>query len=131
MHQITEVCLCFFFYTLPLATTVHHAVPDISALARCAVSKKYLNQNHIPFFSLAKCFETALYQEEKSHLLTRDSTYYGSRGYPLIWGLFGGWGATALQWAMASSFVRFLDSDSSQSVGLLWTSDQLVAENSA
>ena len=35
--------------------------------------------------------------------------------------------------AMASSFLRFLDhtQDASQSVGLLWTSDQLVAETSA
>ena len=37
------------------------------------------------------------------------------------------------QWAMASSFTRLLDhtqSDTSQSVGLLWTSDQPVAETS-
>ena len=35
--------------------------------------------------------------------------------------------------AMTSSFTRFLDhthSDASQSIGLLWTSDQLVPENS-
>ena len=35
--------------------------------------------------------------------------------------------------AMASSFLRFLDhthNDAPQSVGLLWTSDQLVAETS-
>jgi hypothetical protein len=36
------------------------------------------------------------------------------------------------QWAMASSFTRFLrlHSDTPHSVGLLWTSDQLVAETS-
>ena len=41
-------------------------------------------------------------------------------------------GATAPQWARASSFTRFLDqhNDAPQSVGLLWTSDQLVAEAS-
>jgi len=33
------------------------------------------------------------------------------------------------QWARASSFTRFLD-HAPQSVGLLWTSDQLVAETS-
>jgi hypothetical protein len=39
-------------------------------------------------------------------------------------------GATAPQWAMASSFARFLDHtlDTPQSVGILWTSDRLVAE---
>jgi len=37
---------------------------------------------------------------------------------------------TAPQWARASSFTRFLitHNDAPQSVGLLWTSDQLVAE---
>ena len=40
-------------------------------------------------------------------------------------------GATAPQWAMASSFTRFVNhKDAPQSVGLLWTSDQLVAETS-
>ena len=36
------------------------------------------------------------------------------------------------QWAMTSSFTRFLDhtQDAPQFVGLLWTSDQLVAETS-
>jgi len=36
------------------------------------------------------------------------------------------------QWARASSFAWFLDHthDATQSVGLLWTSDQLVAETS-
>ena len=35
------------------------------------------------------------------------------------------------QWAMASSFTRFLDhNDAQQSVGLLWMSDQLDAETS-
>ena len=34
------------------------------------------------------------------------------------------------QWASASSFTRFLDNDEPQSVGLLWTRDQLVAETS-
>jgi len=40
--------------------------------------------------------------------------------------------ATAPQWARASSFTRFLDHthDTLQSVGLLWTSDQPVAETS-
>jgi hypothetical protein len=38
-------------------------------------------------------------------------------------------GATAPQWARASSFTRFLD-HTSQSVGLIWTNDQLVAETS-
>jgi len=39
-------------------------------------------------------------------------------------------GATAPQWAMASSFTRFLDTlnYAPLSVGLHWTSDQLVAE---
>ena len=37
-------------------------------------------------------------------------------------------GAAVPQWAIASSFKRFLDH--TQSVGLLWTSDQLVAETS-
>ena len=40
-------------------------------------------------------------------------------------------GATApppsAQWASASSLTRFLDHAQQQSVGLLWTSDQLVA----
>jgi hypothetical protein len=35
-------------------------------------------------------------------------------------------GERAPQWARASSFTRFLDH--TQSVGLLWTSDQLVVE---
>ena len=40
-------------------------------------------------------------------------------------------GASAPQWARASSFTRFLDhKDTSQSLGLLWTSDKLVAETS-
>jgi hypothetical protein len=42
-------------------------------------------------------------------------------------------GATAPQWARASSFTRFLDhthNDAPQSVGLLWTSDQHVEEAS-
>jgi len=37
------------------------------------------------------------------------------------------------QWARASSFLMFLDhthNDAPQSVGLLWSSDQLVAETS-
>ena len=36
------------------------------------------------------------------------------------------------QWAMASSFLRFLftHNDAPQSVGLLWTSDQLDTETS-
>jgi len=37
------------------------------------------------------------------------------------------------QWARASSFTRFLDithNDAPQSVGLLWASNQLVAETS-
>jgi hypothetical protein len=106
--QITEVCLCFFSYTLPLATTVLPAVRNSSALVTGSVSTKCLNQNNIPFVISTKCFETALYQEEKSRLLTRDTTYDGSRDYPLIWG-FGGGGATAPQWARAFSFVRFLD----------------------
>jgi len=41
-----------------------------------------------------------------------------------------GFDVTAPQWAMASSFMRLLDhthNDAPQS-GLLWTSDQLVAE---
>jgi len=39
--------------------------------------------------------------------------------------------ATAPQWSRASSFTSFLDhNDAPQSVGLLWTSDQLVAETS-
>ena len=40
-------------------------------------------------------------------------------------------GATAPQGERASSFTRFLEhthKDSPQSVGLLWTSDQLVAK---
>ena len=37
-------------------------------------------------------------------------------------------GATAPQWSKASSSTRFPDAP--QSVGLLWTSDQLVAEMS-
>jgi hypothetical protein len=44
-----------------------------------------------------------------------------------------GFGVTAPQWAMASSFTRFLDhinNDAPQS-GLLWTSNQLVTEISA
>jgi hypothetical protein len=38
----------------------------------------------------------------------------------------------APQWARASSFTRFLDhtQDTQQSVGLLWTSNQPVAETS-
>jgi len=42
-------------------------------------------------------------------------------------------GATAPQWAMTSSFTRFFyitRNNAPQSVGLLWTSDQLVAETS-
>jgi len=41
-------------------------------------------------------------------------------------------GATAPQWARAPSFTRFLDHTMThpQSVGLLWTSDQLVAQTS-
>jgi len=41
-------------------------------------------------------------------------------------------GSTAPQWATASSFMRFLitHNDAPQSVRLLWTSDQLVAETS-
>jgi hypothetical protein len=71
------------------------------ALVTCSVITKYLNQNSIPFVILAKCFETPLCQEQKSRLLTRDSTYDGSRGYPLIWGHFWGF-ATIHQWPMAS-----------------------------
>ena len=39
----------------------------------------------------------------------------------------------AQSWAMASSFLRFIEitpNDAPQSVGLLWTSDQPVAETS-
>jgi hypothetical protein len=34
------------------------------------------------------------------------------------------------QWARISSFTRFLNHYASQSVGLLWMSDQLVTETS-
>jgi hypothetical protein len=43
-------------------------------------------------------------------------------------------GATAPRWARASSLTIFLDhthKEAPQSVGLLWTSDQPVAETSA
>jgi len=50
----------------------------------------------------------------------------------LIFVYFCFFGKTAPpQWARASSFKRFLDhNDAPHSVGLLWTSDQLVAETS-
>jgi hypothetical protein len=44
-------------------------------------------------------------------------------------GLMDFLGRNSPQWARASSFTRFLI-DAPQSVGLLWTSDQLVAETS-
>jgi len=42
-------------------------------------------------------------------------------------------GRDSPQWARASSFTRILDNtqDAPQSVGLLWVSDQLIAETSA
>jgi len=48
----------------------------------------------------------------------------------IIFSLFD---ATAPHWARASSFTKFLyhtHNDAPQSVGLLWMSDQLVAETS-
>jgi hypothetical protein len=46
--------------------------------------------------------------------------------------LFVCFGPAAPQWAKASSLTRFMvtHNEAPQSVGLLWTSDQLVAETS-
>jgi len=52
---------------------------------------------------------------------------------PQYWVKFVCFWRDSPQWVRASSFTRFIDHtqlDTAQSVGFLWTSDQLVAETS-
>ena len=102
-----------FVFLLLYLTFSHNStslVLNSSALVTWTVNTKYFNQNNIPFFSLAKCFETALYHEEKPAFWQETRLTTARLAIPWFgdfWGM--GRNSPPPQWAMASSFVRFLD----------------------
>jgi hypothetical protein len=86
----------------------------------------------ISFYRCSKLIRSAVTDAVKSRALTASLsntyTHIGCGIVHLNTDFFGGRCDTTR--AVASSFLRFLDHTQQQSVGLLWTSDQLVAETS-
>jgi hypothetical protein len=102
---VSSVSNGLHFLTLPLVS-----------VTRLIYTSKVMSKK----FGVRVIYRKIRYMEFSSRL----KLLYFLLNYLFIW-------SNSPQWARSSSFKRFLDhNDAPQSVGLPWTSDQLVAETS-
>jgi hypothetical protein len=76
---------------------------------------------------------TKIFELYRENVIWRWRVFWALYNYTIRLIFFVRFWRDSPQWARASLFTRFLDhtyNDAPQSVGLLWTSDQLVAETS-